>query len=85
MARDDGGTAFPTMDAGELDKTPSLTSAGMSLRDWFAGQALAVVAQFGAVRKPDSLDHLDNTVGAANQISTWAYEIADAMLAAREE
>lgn len=45
---------------------------GMSLRDWFAGQALA------CLRHPD--DHTDRACNAE-----WAYQIADAMLAARKE
>ncbi len=40
----------------------------ISLRDWFAGQALA-----GSIR-----DRIDS-----NKIALWAYELADAMLAVR--
>lgn len=45
---------------------------GMSLRDWFAGQALAGEVQFDATRSP------------AN-IARDAYATADAMLSTREE
>jgi hypothetical protein len=44
----------------------------MSLRDWFAGQALMGLCQ----RYPGS---------AADRIALMAYEQADAMLAARKE
>ncbi|QDP53735.1 MAG: hypothetical protein GOVbin7759_22 [Prokaryotic dsDNA virus sp.] len=42
---------------------------GMTLRDWFAGQAIPVVKGSGSPR-----EH-----------AFWAYEMADAMLAARKE
>ena len=59
----DGGPAFP----GTAVRIPPIV--GMSLRDWFAGQALSglVALQAGA----------DLTAGAA-------YEYADAMLKARD-
>ena len=74
-----GGPAFPrvtkeTCDDG-LGNTVLVTSKawrpGMSLRDWFAGQALA-----GLCTKPhqDAVSH-----------PKQAYEVADAMLAAREK
>lgn len=63
----DGGSAFP-FGGGSDGPNP-----GMSLRDWFAGQAMAGwLASFGP----------DEGYRAAG-ISTFAYEIADAMLAAR--
>ena len=67
--RHDGGPAFPPM------HNPDTHASGMSLRDWFAGQALA-----GILR--------DNHTGCANsdrqdQLSRLAYQMADAMLAAR--
>lgn len=47
---------------------------GMSLRDWFAGQALANIWLQSHVSKP-----------GATALAATAYKIADAMLAAREE
>ena len=61
MARD-GGPAFPVM----WDYADNET--GMSLRDWFAGQALEGRGYDG---------------WGAQDIAEMAYEIADAMLAAR--
>jgi hypothetical protein len=61
----DGGPAFPT---------PHLcTSYGMSLRDWFAGQAVAGMVE-------------DVKVGTLypEDIAKTAYEIADAMPKAKE-
>lgn len=63
--RTDGGDAFPTAD----DAT-----SGMSLRDWFAGQALAGVLACGTMTHPP--------VRSADNART-AYAMADAMLAER--
>lgn len=38
--KDDGGPAFPVMDAKELDRCPVLINAGMTLRDYFAARAV---------------------------------------------
>lgn len=64
----DGGAAFPIPN----DDRPGAYSAepGMSLRDWFAGQAMAglLAAKGYHLRQVAAID---------------AYNIADAMLAAR--
>lgn len=52
--------------------TPANTTEGMSLRDWFAGQALIALPHIGCGADLDSHD-----------TATAAYQIADAMLAAR--
>jgi hypothetical protein len=50
---------------------------GMTLRDWFAGQALAA-----RVAKPDT-----QSTEAQNpaELAKWAYAVAQAMLAQREQ
>lgn len=58
-AQDDGGPIWP-VDA----------FAGISLRDWFAGQALAKVSHLPA--------------GTLEDFAKKAYELADAMLAQRK-
>jgi hypothetical protein len=77
MSKQDGGTAFPTHGY----------TYGMTLRDYFAAQALAVVAAYRNVR--ESADEMDDNPnlpgGAAGCIAGWAYEIADAMLAERSK
>ncbi len=67
--KDDGGAAFPTPDCA-YDET------GMSLRDWFAGQALA-----GMFRHEGWINTVDDDQAEA---ASRAYNIADAMLAARK-
>lgn len=71
--KNDGGPAFPT--GHTTRETVHIGADGMSLRDWFAGQALARLAE--AVSE-------DITTGREKRIATSAYELADAMLAARE-
>ena len=61
---DDGGDAFPHPD----------DSFGMSLRDYFAGQALA-----GLCANSELTSHFDSPKAC------WAYKLADAMLKARKE
>ena len=66
----DGGLAFPM---GYHPDGNSADHSGMSLRDWFAGQALSGLLSDDV--KPGDVD-------AAAKI---AWDIADAMLAAREK
>lgn len=68
----DGGPAFPS----DLMLTKGVVAAkpygGMSLRDWFAGQALA-----GLLADP-AWDHTPDAAPCAR-----AFRLADAMIAAR--
>lgn len=75
-AKDDGGAAFPVLppcDAGgNVASGYPYPEVGMSLRDWFAGQAvIGVTSDLGGDSFPDAI---------ANQ----AYAIADAMIARRK-
>ena len=65
---DDGGPAFPVPDG----EAANLGYHGLSIRDWFAGQALAHASRdFWA---SSDFEH----------IAERAYALADAMLAARK-
>lgn len=70
---DDGGPAMPVAEdhkvADELEWT-----RGLSIRDWFAGQAIAGLISFRGL----------GDVTASVRIATNAYAIADAMLAERK-
>ena len=68
---DDGGPAFPHSSS---PMRGDLTEWGMTLRDWFAGQALGHI--------PALLDVTEQNASCEN-IAGHAYQIADAMLAAR--
>lgn len=71
---DDGGEAFPIpgMEHGPVPPTP-----GMSLRDWFAGQALALI-NYAGLRST-------STERAPINAARMAYELADAMIAQRKK
>lgn len=73
---DDGGPAFPS----GKSETPGYENSmpyyeGMTLRDWFAGMALGHI--------PALLEASDKNKSCEN-IAVHAYQIADAMLAARK-
>jgi hypothetical protein len=92
MTTKDGGPAFSGLElrdtkftVQDLDGTVHEESAGykslqhvagnLTVRDWFAGMALGHI--------PKLLEVNDRNLTTVN-IAEWAYEIADAMLAARE-
>jgi hypothetical protein len=81
MIERDGGPAFPT--TGETDAFGENLYAftpGMTLRDWFAGQALNGMLSHQRRYVPRS----GASVNWHEAIAEEAYEIADAMLAKRE-
>ena len=63
-----GGPAFPVNE--QSGHSATIHHQGMSLRDWFAGQALAAAA-----KGPDQYD--------TKALAEYVYRIADAMLEAR--
>jgi len=65
---DDGGTAFPAEGIASLGSR--FCTPGMSLRDWFAGQALASSS---------------NMESGKLTLAKWAYEMADEMIAERNK
>jgi hypothetical protein len=73
----DGGPAFPLAytETNEHGVQFPFTHPGMSMRDWFAGQVAAGIAAFSG------------TAGVSygpGEIAGRAYQVADAMIAARE-
>ena len=79
MSKNTGGPAFPCSNeqftAGNSHTGDA--APGMTLRDWFAGQALAQIIADGYV----DYEH----AGWQQRISSSAYEIADAMLVERSK
>ena len=78
-AQDNGGPIFPmqtTVEVKDFDGNNHAATAqysGISLRDYFAGQVIAGAVQFWLGKSaPDAM------------IAAWAYETADAMIAARK-
>ncbi len=76
-----GGKAGEVHPSTVLEATPP--SGGMSLRDYFAGQALATAFSIwdSGYAGDGGLPH---DMAGAEHIATTAYQIADAMIAARE-
>lgn len=70
ISKNEGGPAFPYNSLG-----PYGHSQGMTLRDWFAGQAMCA-----AVSRSDY-----EPFRTAADLAEYLYEIADAMLAARDK
>ena len=68
--KQDGGQAFPRAGA-QTNAGWSRPTDGMTLRDWFAGQALTAVTMKCEIRPKD--------------LARISYEIADAMLEARKQ
>ena len=76
MAKYDGGSAFPTSASQGIDSVnaPYPLRGGMSLRDYFAGQAMNSL--FWDTRLADDSKEAEN-------IAERSYMVADAMLAER--
>lgn len=69
--KNDGGSAFPMIGEGPEDKFP-IENHGMSLRDYFAGQAMIGIMHAGGW-------------GDFCTLAKKSYEIADSMLEARDK
>ena len=82
--KDDGGPAFPALEGGSAEDTSlngyytlSFESAsGMSLRDYFAGQAIHAAESV-------IVYYSDKSRNEPMHIAVLAYEIADALLKER--
>ena len=69
MTTNTGGPAFPTTKPLEHWGDPN---QGMTLRDYFAGQAIIAY-------------HADGEISYFEDAANWCYKLADAMLEARKE
>ena len=92
VAKYDGGAAFPrpysvSGQKAALDRSVPEQN-GMSLRDWFAGKALAATDWETALaeefKTPNLLEASGGVDARFDALASRCYEIADAMLAARE-
>ena len=76
MSAADGGPAFPHDSIRQNPGGFAEAHEGMSLRDWFAGLAML------GLRAAANFNYLDENL---RNIPARSYELADAMLAAREQ
>lgn len=79
MAKDTGGMAFPMPGSTDGNGNVTYPEFGMSLRDYFAGQAL-----IGLIGKLES-DAYDSVAEASASCGPASYEFADALLEARNK
>lgn len=76
---DDGGHAFPVcFEGGQNSGEQPYFHEGMSLRDWFAGQALVGQLAFSPPDDPYNKFH------EPEDVARMCYQFADAFLAARK-
>ena len=77
--QDNGGPAFPVTPENEV-RMNRYGGKGMSLRDWFAGQALA------GIMGPnyDCFTSGTESGSRTHEAAYFAYSLADAMIAARK-
>jgi hypothetical protein len=74
MSANNGGPAFPSIRFERVaDYAIGETEGGMTLRDYFAGQALSAAITIGLAADLKE-----------KEVATMCYDFADAMLAARE-
>lgn len=73
---DDGGPAFPNTPDMMQSANLGFDGAGMSLRDWFAGQAISTL-----------INKCEDSYGAwtPSNVAAGCYAVADAMIAARND
>lgn len=79
MTTKDGGPAFPRAASPNLGAGGNMGHDGMSLRDWFAGQALAGLMATDSIASAPSV----SKIGLYRFAAEASYGIADAMIEAR--
>jgi len=78
MKKETGGQAFPLHETHDY-----CASRGMTLRDYFAAQALTGAQIWDAVLNERNSNFA--SVGGVKELAVIAYAIADAMIEARQE
>jgi len=87
MKPNDGGPAFPLTEDAVNHKNREFAMQGMSLRDWFAGQAMAALMA-SMITKLGAGGWLQSGIPTAEWPTTLAlraYDQADAMIAERQK
>jgi len=76
MTKNTGGPAFPEI-GNIAHNSDWQNESGMTLRDWFAGQALLGILANPTVRQADK------SMSGEEALARTAYAVADAMIKAR--
>lgn len=86
MSKDNGGPAFPCTNEQFTLGNPQTGDAwaGLSLRDWFAGQAIGSIISAASAKQHHPGRGASDPRPLEQRIAGDAYEIADAMLAVRK-
>jgi hypothetical protein len=77
-----GGSAFPWQEKNTHDGSHYYSHSGMSLRDWFAGQASPFLY---AYRSDLNSGNEIDVAGLSKATAETAYAVADALLAERKK
>lgn len=77
VKRNDGGSAFPVPEIDGMHGAYPVREPGMSLRDYFAAQAM-----IGIMSTAGGFDRADRR---HSMVADQAYQFADAMLAERDK
>ena len=85
MSKDNSGQAFPGKVKGKNDLAPYQYNPGLTIRQWYAGQALA-----GMMANTDLLissrdEAKSRGMDAGEAIAATCYEQADSMIAERDK
>lgn len=80
MSEPENIPAFPSVCLG--DPSHPMSAPGMTLRDWFAGQAITAIVAVTSAGQHQPIMH-EGEIHIRTAMARDAYELADAMLAAR--
>jgi hypothetical protein len=83
MSKETGGAAFPHKRVSNMYPDQFIYEEGMTLRDYFAGQALTGLCNRADIKK--DLIRIDPKELVMKQIAIDCYGMADAMLAERSK
>jgi hypothetical protein len=82
----DGGPAFPQVEEIQIDgRTVFVKQTGMTLREYFAGQAVVGMLSNQSLTKAIGIQSKIEKVESSNLISQICYKYADAMLQERSK
>jgi hypothetical protein len=76
----DGGSAFPVIGKHSSQGRMEMDSPGMTLRDWYAGQALNAI-----IPRPKTIEEFESITDFDIAFAKVAYQIADTVIKIKGE